>query len=177
MNLRPEISRTRTHVLPALFGAARIFRHADLLLEYLTYVMPLRQRFLRQQSPHAIQSAFLWKQDGKVWPESRLTRCLEVACVRASILRLHMSTWRQMPVAIVKTNFASDLGCFDPEDGDDDDDGEEMDSAVRIMTRQRNFWQRPGWVCVLLLCGRITEASTPSSLGGRRERRGWRVRD
>ncbi|KAK5125289.1 hypothetical protein LTR85_000965 [Meristemomyces frigidus] len=41
-----------------------------------------------------------------------------------------------MTVAIVKTKFANDLGCFDPNDVDDD--GEEMEGDIRLMTQQRN---------------------------------------
>ena len=39
---------------------------AELLLDYIVYVMPSRQIFLRQQSPKALLSTFLWEKDGKV---------------------------------------------------------------------------------------------------------------
>ena len=32
----------------------------DLLLNYLTWVIPLRQIFLRQSAPHAVISPYLW---------------------------------------------------------------------------------------------------------------------
>ncbi|KAM0714670.1 hypothetical protein Q7P37_003050 [Cladosporium fusiforme] len=108
----------------------------ELLLDYIVYVMPLRQTFLRQQSPKATSTPFLWEKDGKVWPEGQLSRCLEEASTRACIPRLHVSNWRQITVAIVKTKFASQIGCFEADEGDDD--AEEMDDAIRTMTRQRN---------------------------------------
>ncbi|KAJ9618039.1 hypothetical protein H2203_009313 [Taxawa tesnikishii (nom. ined.)] len=112
----------------------------DLLLDYLVYVVPLRQVFLRQQSPKALLSSFLWEKDGKVWGEGRLSRCLEEASARACTPRLHVSNWRQMSVAIVKTKFASNIGCF--EVNEDDEDAEEMEEDIRAMTRQRNHKTR-----------------------------------
>ena len=108
----------------------------ELLLDYLVYVMPLRQVFLRQHSPLALLTPFLWEKDGKVWPEGQLSRCLEEASTRARIPRLHVSNWRQITVAIVKTKFASQIECFEADE--DDEDAEEMDEAVRAMTKQRN---------------------------------------
>ncbi|KAK5674103.1 hypothetical protein LTS10_013148 [Elasticomyces elasticus] len=108
----------------------------ELLLDYLVYVMPLRQLFLRQQSPKALLSAFLWEKDGKVWTDGQLSRCLEDACVRAGVPRLHIANWRQMTVAIVKTKFASHIGLFEADD--DDENAEEMEDDVRAMTRKRN---------------------------------------
>jgi hypothetical protein len=69
--------------LPAALG--------DLLLDYLVYVIPLRQAFLRQSAPHAVMSPYLLWKDGKVWADNRLTRCMEQACARASIPRLHIA--------------------------------------------------------------------------------------
>jgi len=107
----------------------------ELLLDYIVYVMPLPQLFLRQQSPKALFSAFLWEKNGKAWTDGQLSRCLKDACTRANIPRLHIANWRQMTVAI-KTKFASQIGLFDAED--DDEDAEEMEDDVRAMTRQRN---------------------------------------
>lgn len=108
----------------------------DLLLDYIVYVLPLRQVFLRQASPKSLLAPFLWEKNGKVWPEGQLSRCLEEASTRACIPRLHVSNWRQITVAIVKTKFASQMECFDADDNDED--AEEMDEAIRIMTIQRN---------------------------------------
>lgn len=109
---------------------------AELLLDFLVYVMPLRQIFLRHSSPKALLSPYLWSQDGKVWPDSKLTRCLENASDRAQIPRLHIANWRQMTVAIVKTKFASQIGVFEIDPTDED--GEEMEDDIRILTRMRN---------------------------------------
>jgi hypothetical protein len=95
--------------------------------------MPLRQTFLRQNSPKVLLSPFLWEKDGKVWTEGRLSRCLEEASTRACVPRLHVANWRQITVAIVKTKFASQIACFEADD--DDEDAEEMDEVVRTMTR------------------------------------------
>ncbi|KAI7064978.1 hypothetical protein KC365_g12451, partial [Hortaea werneckii] len=45
---------------------------SDLLLDYIVYVLPLRQVFLRQQSAKALLSPFLWEKDGKAWSEGQL---------------------------------------------------------------------------------------------------------
>jgi len=108
----------------------------ELLLDYLVYVMPLRQVFLRQQSPGALASPFLWEKGGKVWADGRLSRALEDASCRADIPRLHVANWRQMTVAIVKTKFANQIGCFAADS--DDEDAEEMDDTIKTMTKQRN---------------------------------------
>lgn len=120
--------------LPAPFG--------ELLLDYLVVVIPLRQVFLRQSAPHAVISPYLWWKDGKVWTDNRLTRCMEQACTRASIPRLHIANWRQMTVNIVKTKFAADVGCFEVDDGAGDEDAEEIEADIRVMTKQRNHSTR-----------------------------------
>lgn len=45
----------------------------ELLLDYITCVIPLRQSFLRQAQPKALISHYLWSKDGKVWSDNRLT--------------------------------------------------------------------------------------------------------
>jgi hypothetical protein len=75
-----------------------------------------------------------------VWPEGHLSRYLEEASVRACVPRLHVANWRQITVAIVKTKFASQIECFDPDDGDED--AEEIDPIIRSMTDQRNHKTR-----------------------------------
>lgn len=113
---------------------------AELLLDYIVYVLPLRERFLRQTSPRALLSPYLWEKDGKVWPEGHLSRYLEEASVRACVPRLHLANWRQISVAIVKTKFAGYIDHFDPDEGDED--AEETAPIVRIMTDQRNHKTR-----------------------------------
>ncbi|TKA60112.1 hypothetical protein B0A55_12260 [Friedmanniomyces simplex] len=107
----------------------------ELLLDYIVYVMPLRQLILHQRSPKALLSAFLCEKNGKVWTDGQLSQCLEDASTRAGTPRLHITNWRQTTVAIVKTKFASQIGLF--EANDDDEDAEEMEDDVRVMTRQR----------------------------------------
>ncbi|KAG4428620.1 hypothetical protein IFR05_015894, partial [Cadophora sp. M221] len=84
----------------------------DLLLDYITWVSPLRQIFLRQSAPHA-------------------------ACVRASTPRIGIAIWRQMTATIVKTKFPADLGCFDV-DQPASEEAEEIDADIRAMASQRN---------------------------------------
>ena len=67
-----------------------------------------------------------------MWPEGHLSRYLEEASVRACIPRLHIANWRQIIVAIVKTKFASQIECFDPDDSDKD--AEEIDPIIRSIT-------------------------------------------
>ena len=64
---------------------------AELLLDYIVYILPLRERFLRQTSPGSLLSPYLWVKDGKVWSEGYLSRYLEEASVQACILRLHVT--------------------------------------------------------------------------------------
>jgi hypothetical protein len=71
-----------------------------------------------------------------VWWTVRLSACLEAMCVRAVVPRLHVFSWRQFIVAIVKTKFASDAICFDPDDFNGD--GEEIEADIKVMTEQRN---------------------------------------
>ncbi|KAK0335655.1 hypothetical protein LTR94_011910 [Friedmanniomyces endolithicus] len=111
-----------------------------LLLDSIVYVLPLRERFLRQSLPSGLLSPLLWEQGGKVWSDARLSSCPEAACVRARIPRLHVSNWRQITVAIVKTKFAGDTNCFDVDAVDPD--GEEIEEDVRTMTEQRNHRTR-----------------------------------
>lgn len=65
---------------------------------------------------------------------------LEEASVRAYVPRLHVADWRQITVAIVKTNFASQIECFDPDQGGED--AEEIDTTIRSMTKQRDHKTR-----------------------------------
>jgi hypothetical protein len=113
---------------------------AELLLDYIVYVLPLRERFLRQTSPGSLLSPYFWEKDGKVWLEGRLSRYLKEASARACVPRLHVANWRQILVAIVKTKFASQIECFNPDEGDED--AEEMDATIRGMTEQRNHKTR-----------------------------------
>jgi hypothetical protein len=123
--------------LPAAVG--------DLLLDYLIWVIPLRQVFLRQSAPAAVIAPYLWWKDGKVWADNRLTQCLRQACARASVPALGIASWRQMTVNIVKTKFAADAPCFDDVEGPhatEDADAEEIEADIRAMTRQRNHSTR-----------------------------------
>lgn len=109
----------------------------DLLLDYITWVVPLRQIFLRQSAPHAVISPYLWWKNGTVWADNRLTQCMKQACVRASTPRIGIAIWRQMTVTIVKTKFPADLACFDV-DQQASEEAEEIDADIRAMTSQRN---------------------------------------
>jgi hypothetical protein len=110
----------------------------DLLLDYLVYVIPLYQVFLRQSAPHTVVSLYLLWKDGKVWANNRLTRCIEQACARAGVPRLHIANWRQMTVSIVKTKFATDIGCFEVDELADNKNTKEIRTDIRVMTKQRN---------------------------------------
>ncbi|KAK0258608.1 hypothetical protein LTR35_018150 [Friedmanniomyces endolithicus] len=56
-------------------------------------------------------------------------------CDRAVVPRLHVFSWRQFIVAIVKTKFASDAICFDPEDFNGDGEEIEADNKVAALAR------------------------------------------
>ncbi len=119
--------------LPAAIG--------NLLLDYLAWVIPLRQIFLRHSAPRAVISPYLWWKDGKVWADNRLTQCMKQACARASTPKIGIAIWRQMTVAIVKTKFAADIACFDV-DQQASEEAEEIDADIRAMTSQRNHSTR-----------------------------------
>lgn len=55
----------------------------DLLLDDVVSVLPLWQVFLSEASSKSLLTPFLWENDGKVRPESQLSRCLEEASIRA----------------------------------------------------------------------------------------------
>lgn len=103
------------------------------MLDYLAYVIPLRQVFLRQQSPEALIPPFVLEKDSKVWGEGQLSRYLEEASIRACTPRLHVSNWRQITVAIVKTKFASHINAFEADD--DDSDAKEIDDDIRAIAK------------------------------------------
>ncbi|PVH74818.1 hypothetical protein DL98DRAFT_428697, partial [Cadophora sp. DSE1049] len=75
----------------------------------------------------------------KVWADNWLTRCIKQACIRASIPWLYIANWRQMTVNIVKTKFAADVGCFEVNDGANNEDAEEIKADIRVMIKQRNY--------------------------------------
>lgn len=58
-----------------------------------------------------------------MWPDNRLTRCMEQGCARARVPRVHIANWWQMTVNIVKTKFSSDLACFEEVGANPDHDG------------------------------------------------------
>nr|XP_023922639.1 uncharacterized protein LOC112034089 [Quercus suber]POE97743.1 atp-dependent dna helicase tlh1 [Quercus suber] len=113
---------------------------ADLLLDYLVYVLPFRHALLRQADAASTLSPFLWEKKGQVWPAEALSEHLEAASMRAQIPLLHVQTWRQMTVAIVKTKFAAYLPYFEVDPADED--AEETEESIRILTRQRNHSTR-----------------------------------
>lgn len=91
----------------------------NLLLDYMAYVLPLRQLFLRQRSPHTLLSPQLFsKLDGTVWPDGTLSQCLSKACTRSEVPRLHMSNWRQITASICKEKFSKkERAYFDIDNG------------------------------------------------------------
>jgi orsellinic acid/F9775 biosynthesis protein OrsD/helicase-like protein/RAD3-like DEAD/DEAH box helicase len=103
----------------------------DLLLSYVAYVLPLRQLFLRQQSPGALISPYLWaKLDGTVWADETLSACLTKACSRAKVPRLHTSNWRQFTASITKEKFSvKERANFDLEE----DIGEEIEDELDLI--------------------------------------------
>jgi hypothetical protein len=104
----------------------------DLLLQYNTYVLPLRQLFLRRQKPGAFISPYLWaKLDGSVWPDGTISACLTKACTRAKVPRLHTLNWRQFAASISKKKFsAKEQTNFDLEDNVGEDIEDELDLAA-----------------------------------------------
>ncbi|KAL5344173.1 hypothetical protein ACLOAV_010863, partial [Pseudogymnoascus australis] len=114
----------------------------DLLLDYIAYVIPLRQMFLRQQTPKALISPYVWaKLDGSVWPDGTLSRCLRKACARAKVPPFHTSNWRQVSASICKEKFsAKDRANFDLEDNGVEDIEDELDLIA--MAEQSNHTYR-----------------------------------
>ncbi|KAF1820031.1 uncharacterized protein K489DRAFT_403423 [Dissoconium aciculare CBS 342.82] len=108
-----HIANTRAHAGQQQTGQykenIRFLPHVlgDLLFDYLIYVLPLCEAFLPATAATAPTfSPFLWEKDGRVWPADALIERLTAARVRALLPLLHFQPWRQMTVAIVKTDFA-----------------------------------------------------------------------
>ncbi len=87
--------------------------------------------FLRQRTPSALISPYLWsKSNGAVSPDGILSNCLRKACARAAVPRLHVSNWRQICASICKEKFsAKEQANFDLRSGQEleDIDEEELD--------------------------------------------------
>ena len=118
----------------------------DLLLDYIAYVLPLRQLFLRQKTPHALITPYLWaKSDGSPWPDGTLSRCLSKACARAQVPRLHTANWRQISTSICKEKFSARERAHFHLDGDTaaeiaafSEDEEEEERGLIAMAEQSN---------------------------------------
>jgi hypothetical protein len=106
----------------------------DLLLDYLAYVLPLRQMFLRHRTPGALISPYLWsKSNGSVFPDGTLSSCLGKACARAMVPRLNVSIWRQISVSICKEKFSvNEQASFDLEGGREPEEIEEELDLVAL---------------------------------------------
>ncbi len=102
----------------------------ELVFNDLIYIMPPPQFFLRQQIPKALLSAFIWEDDGKVWTDGKLSRCLEDASIQAGTLGLHIANRWQMTIAVVKTKCASQIRQF--EANDEDEDAQRMEDDARM---------------------------------------------
>ena len=102
---------------------------SDLLLPFTAFVLPLRQLFLRQQTPGALISPYLWaKLDGTVWADGTLSTCLRKACARAKVPCLHTSNWRQFAASITKEKFSvKERANFDLDDSIGEDIEDELD--------------------------------------------------
>jgi superfamily II DNA helicase RecQ len=101
----------------------------DLLLVYIAYVLPLRQMFLRQQTPGALISPYLWaKSDGTVWADGTVSACLRKACTRAKVPQFQSAWWRQVAASITKEKFSTkDRANFDLEEYVGDNIEDELD--------------------------------------------------
>jgi hypothetical protein len=108
----------------------------ELSINYHIYAISLHQIFQHRGSTKAILLPFLQEKDGKVWAKGQLSRYLEHTSTRACIPRPQVANWRHITVVIVKSKFASQIASV--EAADDDEDAEEVDGAVRIMTKQPN---------------------------------------
>jgi hypothetical protein len=117
----------------------------NLLLDYLAYVMPLRQLFLRQPKPKALISPYLWARlDGTVWPDSTLSSCLAQACARAQVPRLHTVNWRHFSVAICKEKFSrKEQANFGLDDSSQDNDklGEDEQDLVAMAVQSNHSFR------------------------------------
>ncbi|MCQ5273464.1 hypothetical protein NE578_10585, partial [Schaalia odontolytica] len=71
----------------------------SLLLDFLIYVQPLRQRF-NWQKDSKILPPFLFSKEGVAWNPDILTGVLRDACTKAQVPTLSMSHWRQIAASI-----------------------------------------------------------------------------
>lgn len=111
----------------------------DLLVKFLVYVQPIRQMFLRHQSPDMVLSPYLWQKDGHVWEDQKLSDCMKESCQLTAVPILSVSTWRQITVAIVTKCFSNEAHLFDVDrsgpEGSDAGGGNEVGA---MMATQRN---------------------------------------
>jgi orsellinic acid/F9775 biosynthesis protein OrsD/helicase-like protein/RAD3-like DEAD/DEAH box helicase len=113
----------------------------DLLLQYLAYVPSFRQVLLRQRTPKALLSAYLWSTlEGKVWPDGTISACLRRACARARIDRLHTLNWRHISAAICKEKFsAKEYTNFSTEDITAEEMEEESDLVSLALQSNHSY--------------------------------------
>ncbi len=113
----------------------------DLLLMFVGYINPLRQLFLRQQTPGALLSPYLWaKLDGTIWTDGVLSACLRRACIRAKVPQFQTAQWRQIAASITKEKFsAKERANFDLEENVGEDVEDELDLMALAEQSNHSF--------------------------------------
>ena len=80
---------------------------AELVLTFLAIVQPLRQVFLRQSSPKALLSPYLFSQlNGAIWRDEAVSKSLSKACLRSEVPEFRVAWWRQVAASITKQKFS-----------------------------------------------------------------------
>ncbi|KAL5604005.1 uncharacterized protein BROUX77_004191 [Berkeleyomyces rouxiae] len=119
-------------------------RVGDLLVMFLAYVQPLRQRFQRASNLGSALSPNLWSRlDGKPWPDTVLSESLSHACASAMVPEFKTAWWRQVATVITKVKFlGKHAHALDDDDSDGAEDLLDHDQLFQMMSRTSNHSAR-----------------------------------
>jgi hypothetical protein len=100
-----SLNMTNSSRFPVRFVLARV---AELLLQYLILVQPLRIWFSTETGLPGCVSEYLWHDGSAVWTEDRMTRVLTARSTQAIGVRLNVQAWRQIAIGIAIKKFSGE---------------------------------------------------------------------
>ena len=122
----------------------RFLPHAigRLFIQYIAFVIPLRQLFLWQSSPGTQISPYLWAQpDNKPWSDGTISNKLRSACKVAGIPGFQVAWWRQVAASITKEKFSPREHQYFDNNHDIDEDIDD-ESLLVALAEQSNHTYR-----------------------------------
>ena len=124
-----SLNMTNSSRFPARFMLAKV---AELLLQYLILVQPLRIWFSVETGLPKYVSEYLWHNGSAIWTEDRMTRVLLAHSTQAIGVRLNIQAWRQIAVGIAIKKFSRERLQLDldiPADGYAGPEGESTSNS------------------------------------------------